>query len=182
MALGLVNCQGKCVCACPAIPRCSKKAMKLSSPPKGASARGICVSLTLAFPKSGVTTVRLVLFLPDVAVLGANPFWVSSLEQNDLFLSQLFGITKPARGEQYRSHRGFNLFAVGDLSVLLAIRRGEYHLGELSNRLLQRVPSWKNEGQISRILKRLRLHGLIRKIGQTLNHSRIRESSLPIQD
>ena len=86
-----------------------------------------------------------------------------------------------ARDEQYRSHRGFNLFAAGDLSVLLVLRRGEYHLSELSNRLLQRVPSWKNDGQISRILKRLRLHGLIRKIGQTLNSSRIRESSLPIQ-
>jgi hypothetical protein len=66
--------------------------MKLASPPKGVTARGVSVSLTLAFPKRGVTTVCIVLFLPDVVVLGSNPFCVNSLEQNDLFLSQLFGL------------------------------------------------------------------------------------------
>jgi hypothetical protein len=35
--------------------------------------------------------VCIVLFLPDVVVLGSNPFCISSLEQNDLFLTQLFG-------------------------------------------------------------------------------------------
>ena len=30
--------------------------------------------------------------VPDVAVLGLNPFCVSALEQNDIFLTQLFGI------------------------------------------------------------------------------------------
>ena len=39
-------------------------------------------------------------------------------------------------GMHHRSHRGFNFFAAGDLSVLLAIMRGEYHLSGLSNRLL----------------------------------------------
>jgi hypothetical protein len=66
--------------------------MKLASPPKGVTARGVCVSLTLAFPKSGVTTGCIVLFLSDVVVLGSNPFCVSVLEQNDFFLTQLFGI------------------------------------------------------------------------------------------
>jgi hypothetical protein len=65
--------------------------MKLVSPPKGVTARGVCVSLTLAFPKSGVTTGCIVLFLSDVVVLGSNPFCVSALEQNDFFLTQLFG-------------------------------------------------------------------------------------------
>jgi hypothetical protein len=40
--------------------------------------------------------VYIVLFLPDVVVLGSNPFCVNSLEQNDLFLSQLFGINLPS--------------------------------------------------------------------------------------
>ena len=74
-------------------------------------------------------------------------------------------ITAPARNEQHRSYRGFNFFAAGDLSVLLAILRGEYHISGLSNRLLQRVLTGKKGGHISRVLKRLRLHGLIRKIG-----------------
>ncbi|HEY9174675.1 MAG TPA: hypothetical protein VI136_20505 [Verrucomicrobiae bacterium] len=71
----------------------------------------------------------------------------------------------PARDEQHRSYRGFNFFAAGDLTVLLAILRGEYHISGLSNRRLQRVLRDRNGGQIRRVLKRLRLHGLIRKIG-----------------
>ena len=55
-------------------------------------------------------------------------------------------------------------------AVLLAILRGEYHISGLSNRLLQRVLTGKKGGQISRVLKRLRLHGLIRKIGHTYKY------------
>ena len=82
----------------------------------------------------------------------------------------LHRITEPARDEQHRSYRGFNFFAAGDLGVLLAILRGEYHISGLSNRLLQRVLTGKKGGQISRLLKRLRLHGLIRKIGHTYKY------------
>ena len=82
----------------------------------------------------------------------------------------LHRITEPARDEQPRSYRGFNFFAAGDLGVLLAILRGEYHISGLSNRLLQRVLTGKKGGQISRVLKRLRLHGLIRKIGHTCKY------------
>jgi hypothetical protein len=67
---------------------------------------------------------------------------------------------RTARDEQHRSYRGFNFFAAGDLAVLLALLRGEYHISGLSNRLLQRVLTGKKGGQISRVLKRLRLHGV----------------------
>ena len=56
------------------------------------------------------------------------------------------------------------------MAVLLAILRGEYHISGLSNRRLQRVLRDRNGGQISRVLKRLRLHGLIRKIGHTYKY------------
>ena len=93
--------------------------------------------------------------------------FLSALEDRSGGSVNLERITEPARDEQHRSYRGFNFFAAGDLSVLLASLRGEYHISGLSNRLLQRVLTGKNGGQISRVLKRLRLHGLIRKIGHT---------------
>jgi hypothetical protein len=65
--------------------------------------------------------------------------FLSALEDRSGGSVNLERITAPARDEQHRSHRGFNFFAAGDLSVLLAILRGEYHLSGLSNRLLQRV-------------------------------------------
>ena len=37
-------------------------------------------------------------------------------------------ITGPGRDEHHRSYRGFNFFAAGDLPVLPAILRGEYHI------------------------------------------------------
>jgi len=96
--------------------------------------------------------------------------FLSALEDRSGGSVNLERITQPARDEQHRSYRGFNFFAASDLSVLLAILRGEYHISGLSNRLLQRVLTGKRGGQISRILKRLRLHGLIRKIGHTYKY------------
>jgi DNA-binding PadR family transcriptional regulator len=57
-----------------------------------------------------------------------------------------------------------------DLQALLAVLRGEHHISGLTNRGLQRVLTNKNAGQIGRILKRLRLHGLIRRIGGTYKY------------
>jgi hypothetical protein len=96
--------------------------------------------------------------------------FLSALEDRSRGAVNLQQITEPARDEHHRSYRGFNLFAAGDLSVLLAILRGEYQISGLSNRLLQRVLTGKNGGQISRVLKRLRLHGLVKKIGHTYKY------------
>lgn len=96
--------------------------------------------------------------------------FLSALEDRSGGAVNLQQITEPVRDEQHRSYRGFNFFAAGDLSVLLAILRGEYQISGLSNRLLQRVLLGKNGGQISRVLKRLRLHGLIKKIGHTYKY------------
>ena len=79
--------------------------------------------------------------------------FLSALEDRSGGSVDLHRITEPARDEQHRSYRGFNFFAAGDLTVLLAILRGEYHISGLSNRLLQRVLTGNNGGQISRLLK-----------------------------
>jgi hypothetical protein len=96
--------------------------------------------------------------------------FLSALDDRSGGAVNLQQITEPARDEQHRSYRGFNFFAAGDLSVLLAIVRGEYQISGLSNRRLQRVLLGKNGGQISRVLKRLRLHGLVKKIGHTYKY------------
>lgn len=95
---------------------------------------------------------------------------LSALEDRSGGTVNLDRITGPARDEQPRSYRGFNFLAAGDLTVLLAILRGEYQISGLSNRRLQRVLRDRNGGQISRVLKRLRLHGLIRNIGPTYKY------------
>lgn len=79
-------------------------------------------------------------------------------------------ISRPTKDPQERSWRGFNFFLGQDQEVLLAIMRGEYQISGLSNRWLQAVLPKRNSGQVGRILKRLRLHGLIKKVGKTYKY------------
>jgi hypothetical protein len=68
-----------------------------------------------------------------------------------------------------RSHRGFNLFQAEDLGVFLAIVRGEFAINGFRNRDLRRHLG-KTSRQVSRILKRLRLHGLIKIVGKSYKY------------
>jgi hypothetical protein len=69
-----------------------------------------------------------------------------------------------------RSYRGFNPFAAEDLALLLALARGEWHLSGFRNASLRRVLPDRTGPQISRLLKRLHVHGLIKKVGHTYKY------------
>jgi hypothetical protein len=71
--------------------------------------------------------------------------------------------------EKGHTHRGFNFFRHDDLRLILTLVRGEFLIHGFSNRMLRRFLGW-NPGQVSRALRRLRLHGLIRKIGRTYRY------------
>jgi hypothetical protein len=69
-----------------------------------------------------------------------------------------------------RSDPGFNLFDAGDEALFTAIARGEFNISGIKNHRLRRFLPEKNSGQVSRLLKRLRLHGLIKKVGHTYKY------------
>lgn len=69
-----------------------------------------------------------------------------------------------------RTYKGFNLFSAEDHKLLIVIARGEFNISGFRNQSLQPFLTQKNPGQISRILKRLRLHGLIKKVGRTYKY------------
>jgi hypothetical protein len=79
-------------------------------------------------------------------------------------------ISRRQRDGQHRSWRGFNLFLKEDLRVLLAVLRGEFLIHGLSNRRLRALLSDKTTGQIAHILRRLRQHGLLKKVGGTYRY------------
>jgi len=95
--------------------------------------------------------------------------FLGSLDDPSAGLKRLEQLSQPIRNGE-RSWRGFNLFDNTDLSVFEAIARGEFTISGLSNRRLQRVLDDHNGPQISRILKRLHLHGLLKKIGHTYKY------------
>lgn len=69
-----------------------------------------------------------------------------------------------------RTYRGFNLFERDDLALFLALARGEHNISGFKNATLKRVLPGRTGAQISRTLKRLRLHGLIKKVGHTYKY------------
>jgi hypothetical protein len=69
-----------------------------------------------------------------------------------------------------RSYPGFNLFDADDEALFQSIVRGEFNISGLQNKSLRRFLPDKSSGQISRLLKRLRVHGLIKKVGHTYKY------------
>lgn len=69
-----------------------------------------------------------------------------------------------------RSYRGFNLFEGDDLDLFHAITRGQFNISGFQNRNIRRLLPAKSAHQVSRLLKRLRKHGLIKKIANTYKY------------
>ena len=69
-----------------------------------------------------------------------------------------------------RSYRGFNLFCEEDQQLMQVLARGEFNIRGLQNRTLRDHLPEKNGGQVSRLLKRLRLHRFIKKVGHTYRY------------
>lgn len=72
--------------------------------------------------------------------------------------------------EQDRSYKGLNFFAPEDETLLETLTRGEFGIRGFQSKDLRRHLPDKTSGQISRTLKRLRVHGIVRKIGKTYRY------------
>ncbi len=91
--------------------------------------------------------------------------FLAAIEDPRPGLRALEQISTPVR-EGERSYRGFNLFHGNDLDLFQAILRGEWTIsGFQARQLREHLPSLSG-AQLSRVLKRLRLHGLLKKIGK----------------
>ena len=69
-----------------------------------------------------------------------------------------------------RNYRGFHFFDEEDERLLQAIARGEFQLRGRTNAERRAQLAGHNSGQVSRLLKRLRVHGLIRKIAPSYRY------------
>ena len=65
-----------------------------------------------------------------------------------------------------RSYPGFNFFDSDDEAVFRAIAQGEFYISGMHDKTLRRLLSGKRSSRAHRLLKRLRLHGLIRKVAR----------------
>jgi hypothetical protein len=63
-----------------------------------------------------------------------------------------------------RTYRGFNVFHAEDRDLFVALSRGEFNVTGFKNSMLRRILPDRTSQQVSRILRRLHLHGLIKKV------------------
>jgi hypothetical protein len=90
--------------------------------------------------------------------------FLAAIEDPGPALRRIEKIATPVRYRQ-RSYRGFNLFHGPDLDLFRTILRGEFTISGFQARHLRAHLPGCSGSQLSRLLKRLRTHGLIRKIG-----------------
>jgi hypothetical protein len=95
--------------------------------------------------------------------------FISALEDPSSGGKELRKITEPVI-QNGRRYRGINFFSKDDSLLLQVIARGEFTITGLRNKDLQRHLPGKTAAWISRCLKRLRAHGLIKRVGRTYKH------------
>lgn len=96
--------------------------------------------------------------------------WLASLREHTAGQRETTRLGRPAHDPQGRSYRGFNPFLQEDERVLQTLLRGEHALIGLTARGLRTCLQGWSRGRISRLLKRFRLHGLLRKVGHTYTY------------
>ena len=69
-----------------------------------------------------------------------------------------------------RSYKGFNFFNPDDERLLCTIAKGDFCIKGFSNKHIRKYLPEKSSGQVSRLLKRLHVKGLIKKIGKTYRY------------
>lgn len=95
--------------------------------------------------------------------------FISEVETHQIGAKTLNKLTKTKKDKEHR-YKGFNLLSDEDAELLRILARGEFMISGLTNKTLRKFMPNKNPGQISRLLKRLRVHGFIRKIGKTYKY------------
>lgn len=90
--------------------------------------------------------------------------FIASIDNPDAGLKAIDKMAKPAR-DKGRSYRGFNLFLNDDFKLFLTIVRGEWNISGFRAADLRAYLPSLSPGRSSYLLKRLRTHGLIKKVG-----------------
>ena len=95
--------------------------------------------------------------------------FISTIEDDKAGTDKLNKISQPV-AENERNYRGFNFFDPRDEELFETLGRGEFNISGFQNKNLRRRLSDRTSGQISRMMKRLRVHGLIKKVGRTYKY------------
>jgi len=95
--------------------------------------------------------------------------FISAFDNKEIGRKRLEKISQ-SKKENNRNYKGFNLFSKEDVALLLTVLRGEHNISGFRNKdIRMRLPQF-NAGKVSRLLKRLKVFGLIKKIRNTYKY------------
>jgi len=95
--------------------------------------------------------------------------FISAFDNKEVGRKRLDKVTK-SKKQNNRNYKGFNLFSKEDLTLLLTVLRGEYNIFGFRNKdIRMKIPEF-NTGKVSRLIKRLKVFGLIKKAGKTYKY------------
>jgi hypothetical protein len=92
--------------------------------------------------------------------------FISSIATPEVGVQKLHKLAETKIENQHR-HKGFNLFSEEDTCLFRSLLQGEFSISGFTNQQLrcQYLPD-KSASQVTRLLKRLRVHGVIKKVGR----------------
>lgn len=95
--------------------------------------------------------------------------FISAFGSNDAGRKRLDKVTK-TKLVKNRKYRGFNLFSNQDLDCLLAVLRGEYNIAGFRNKDIRLRLNGYGSSKVSRLIKRLKIFGLMKRAGKTYRY------------
>jgi len=92
--------------------------------------------------------------------------FISAIATPHVGVAKLHKLAETKIENQHR-HKGFNLFSEEDTCLFRSLLQGEFFISGFTNQQLRNkyLPN-KSASQVTRLLKRLRVHGLIKKVGR----------------
>jgi len=91
--------------------------------------------------------------------------FLSDVETPEVGVQALNRLTQTQVAQNHR-YKGFNLLAEEDASVFRLLLHGEFTITGFTNKALRQQLADRTPAQVSYLLKRLRVHKLIKKVGQ----------------
>ncbi len=95
--------------------------------------------------------------------------FISAIDDNTIGHKKLEKATGVKTVEN-RNYKGLNFFCKADKKIVLTLARGEFNIYGFRCKDLAEYLVHYSSDQLSRLLKRLRVHGLIKKIGNSYKY------------
>jgi hypothetical protein len=95
--------------------------------------------------------------------------FISGIDNNTIGRQRLEKVSK-SKSVKQRNYKGFNFFSDQDLKLLLNLLRGEFNIAGFQNKHLKQLLGNLNSNQVSRLLKRLLVHGIVKKVKNTYKY------------